>query len=242
VARLHNETCNIWSHVLGFFGVLMIGFYFFPGTEVFAKAPVADKVFYGIFLAAALKCLAASSVWHTFNSIACVRTMRSFACLDYTAISALISCTIITLEYAGYYCQPKWRAFYIGVTALFGLFGSSLPWCGWFDRKSSRGPRVLFFIGLSASGMIPVLHQCFERGLASTGRFYQPIVKSLAAYLIGVAFYTNRFPERVWKGMFDWVGGSHTIWHICVVLGIVLHYRAMNEIYAGAHAFACSLA
>jgi adiponectin receptor len=31
--------------------------------------------------------------------------------------------------------------------------------------------------------------------------------------------------------MFDYIGGSHNIWHLAVLVGILFHYNAMQQFF-----------
>lgn len=39
-------------------------------------------------------------------------------------------------------------------------------------------------------------------------------------------------PERWLHGWFDYVGGSHNIWHLAVLGGILFHYMAMQSFFS----------
>lgn len=242
IASIHNETFNIWSHLLGFVVMLALAVYFYPGSPSFKMSTTADKILVSVFMIAALKCLAASFIWHTFCNISCLRTMQSFACLDYTAISTLIACSLVTMEYSGFYCQPYLQSFYMTLTTVLGTIGTILPWYEWFDKKENRALRILFYIGLSASGALPLIHLSIARNPIATFFFFKPMIKSVLSYIVGLFVYANRFPERIWLGVFDLTGGSHCIWHICVFLGILFHYQALHEFLGGASEFSCTLA
>ena len=68
-----------------------------------------------------------------------------------------------------------------------------------------------------------------------------PIVPSLASYVVGLAFYATHFPECVLATRcpaslrwLDWLGGgSHAIWHVCIVLAISLHKQGMEVMKDG---------
>ncbi len=83
-----------------------------------------------------------------------------------------------------------------------------------------------------------------ERGWAATTYFYAPISKSMLVYLSGAVLYAAKLPERWMPGAFDYVGGSHNIWHIAVLGGILFHYTAMQaffrEAFKRAEAGGCS--
>ncbi|KAF8464606.1 hemolysin-III related-domain-containing protein [Kalaharituber pfeilii] len=228
---LSNETANIWTHALGFIIILSIAFYFYPTSEIFLNHTTADKIINGLFFAAAAKALACSTVWHTFSSISHQHTMEKFACVDYTGISFLIAASIITTEYTAFYVDPVSRWIYMSITFILGVAGMILPWKPTFNRADMRVWRVVFYVSLGATGCIPMFQLIYTRGLTWTLAFYLPVVKSILAYLCGACVYATQVPEKYYPGCFDWIGGSHNIWHACVLGGILFHWHAMHDLF-----------
>lgn len=239
-----NETVNIWSHAIGLVIVLAIAFYFYPISPAFANATKFDIFIAGCFFFAACKCLVCSTMWHTMNSISNQTLLERFACVDYTGISLLVAASIMTTEYTAFYCEPTSRWVYLTLTLLLGVSGSILPWHPTFNRSDMAWMRVGFYVTLAATGFFPVLQLTLERGWAATTYFYAPISKSMLVYLSGAVLYAAKLPERWMPGAFDYVGGSHNIWHIAVLGGILFHYTAMQaffrEAFKRAEAGGCS--
>ena len=229
-----NEFVNIWSHVIGLFIVLAIAFYFYPTSVNFSLSSSADIFIAAVFFFAACKCLVCSTMWHTMNSIAEQTLMERFACVDYTGISLLIAASIMTTEYTAFYCEPVSRWVYMLMTATLGVGGVILPWHPTFNRPDMQWARVAFYVCLGATGLVPVIQLNMTRGGEWSYYFYAPVLKSAAVYLCGAVIYASRIPERWWPGGFDYIGGSHNLWHCAVLGGILFHYIAMEEIFAGA--------
>lgn len=147
VIHIHNETGNIWTHIVGFFFVLSIGLYWYPRSASYEIATAADKIMVAVFLFAALECLACSTIWHIFSNFANLAAMRKIACVgiihpynkkltaDYVGISVLIAASIVTVEYHGFYCQPVAQISYMTATTVLGIVGMCIPWLEWFDRQ-----------------------------------------------------------------------------------------------------------
>lgn len=226
-----NETCNIWSHGLGFIMVLSIAFYFYPNSQIFNYHTTADKLVNGLFFLAAGKAMLCSTIWHTFSGIAHQHVMERFACVDYSGISLLIAVSIMTTEYTAFYNEPISRWFYMSFTCIFGIAGVILPWRPSFNRADMRVYRVLFYVSLAATGCLPVIQLSLTKGLGWVGLFYLPILKSVLVYIIGATIYALQIPERWSPGCFDWVGGSHNIFHCMVVCGILFHWYAMHDLF-----------
>jgi adiponectin receptor len=228
---LNNETCNIWSHGIGFILICSVAFYFYPTSALFKSHTLADKIINGVFFLCAAKCLACSTIWHTFSSISHQSTMERFACVDYSGISMLVTASILTTEYTAFYWDPYSRFFYMALTSCLGAAGVVLPWRPIFNRADMRVYRVLFYVVLAASGFLPIAQLLWTRGLQWTVFFYMPITKSLLVYLTGATIYALQAPECFLPGWFDFLGASHNIWHFCVLGGIFFHWWAMHDFF-----------
>lgn len=234
VLSLSNELVNIWSHAIGLVIVLTIAFYFYPTSANFSNYTKSDVFIAAIFFFAACKCLVCSTMWHMMSSIAEQNLMERFACVDYTGISLLVAASIMTTEYTAFYCEPVSRWVYMLTTASLGVGGVILPWHPTFNRADMAWARVCFYVSLSATGFFPVFQLVLTRGPVWAAYFYAPIAKSVLVYLTGAVLYACKVPERWWPGMFDYVGGSHNLWHIAVLGGILFHYMAMQDFFAQA--------
>jgi adiponectin receptor len=231
---ISNELVNIWSHAIGLMIVLAIAFYFYPTSVNFSNSTKTDVFIAAVFFFAACKCLVCSTMWHTMNSVADQTLMERFACVDYTGISLLIAASIMTTEYTAFYCEPLSRWVYMTATATLGIGGVILPWHPTFNRSDMAWARVAFYVTLGATGFAPVLQLNLTRGGVWAWEFYAPIAKSITVYLVGAIVYASQVPERWFPGAFDYIGGSHNLWHIAVLGGILFHYVAMEEFFAGA--------
>jgi len=234
VFGLHNELFNIWSHVIGLVLVLAVAFYFYPRNVNFHLSTNADVFVAAVFFFAACKCLVCSTIWHTMNSISHQSLLERFACVDYTGISFLVASSIITTEYAAFYCEPLSRSIYMGATAALGIGGVILPWHPTFNRADMAWARVMFYVTLALTGFIPIGQLATSRGIDWAIYFYAPITKSILVYGLGAVLYASKVPERWFPGMFDYVGCSHNIWHVAVLGGILFHYTAMQDMFSQA--------
>lgn len=234
VFTISNEFFNIWSHAIGLLIVLSIAFYFYPTSVHFHMSTKSDIAIAAVFFFAACKCLVCSTMWHTMSSISEQKIMERFACVDYTGISLLVAASIMTTEYTAFYCEPVSRWTYLLTTCALGIGGVILPWHPTFNRADMAWARVSFYVSLSATGLLPVVQLIYTRGLFWAAYFYAPITKSLLVYLTGAVLYAAKIPERWFPGVFDYVGGSHNIWHVAVLGGILFHYNAMQSFFTQA--------
>ena len=220
----HNETMNIWSHLVGVGVVLYIALVQFPSTTVFEVMSKGDKLFMYLFLVAALGCLVSSSTWHTYSCFAHYPSRANFACIDYSGITLLITCSVIAIEYCALYNYPNLSLAFIIFTMACGLGGFAFNWSPYFDKPECRPLRIGFFIGLSFSGSTALLCQSWYYGPWHALWFVLPLFyKSFAWYLLGVVFYGGLIPER-WR--FDVIIEENN----AVGAGCHHHYDAIDVI------------
>ncbi|KAG7137250.1 hypothetical protein HYQ45_005401 [Verticillium longisporum] len=141
---------------------------------------------------------------------------------------------VIVLAYTAFYCDPVSRWSYMVSTAALGIIGVILPWHPTFNKANMAWARVAFFVGLGATGFLPILQLWYSHGRDFVVEFYSPIGKSIMVYLVGAIVYASQIPERWWPGCFDYIGGSHNLWHLAVLGGILFHYSAMQAFFEGA--------
>lgn len=232
--NISNESFNIWSHALGLVLVLAVAFYFYPTSANFSLSTKSDVFVAAVFFIMASLTLVCSVIWHTMNSVADVNAISIFACVDYTGISLLIAASIMTTEYTAFYCDPVSRWTYMLLTAFLGVGGVILPWHPRFNGPDMSWARVAFFVGLALTGFMPILQLLYTHGADFVIDFYSPILKSILVYFGGAIVYASKIPECWCPGMFDYIGGSHNLWHAAVLGGILFHYTAMQQFFANA--------
>lgn len=232
--NLSNELVNIWSHAIGLVLVLAVALYFYPSSTNFSLSTKTDVFVAGVFFVMACLTLVCSTIWHTMNAVADVNAISIFACVDYTGISLLIAASIMTTEYTAFYCDPLSRWIYMSSTAFLGIGGVALPWHPRFNRADMAWARVAFYVGLALTGFMPIVQLWYTHGGEFVRNFYSPISRSILVYFGGAIVYASKCPERWCPGMFDYIGGSHNLWHVAVLGGILFHYTAMQAFFANA--------
>lgn len=102
----HNETLNIWTHLLGIPLFLCTGLYLWTSLSVRYHSPSHyDVLAFGCFFAGLVVCLASSTLFHTFSSHS-KHAHDRFLLLDFLGILALIAGSWIPGIFYGFYCQP----------------------------------------------------------------------------------------------------------------------------------------
>ncbi|GAA5980698.1 hypothetical protein JCM11641_000179 [Rhodosporidiobolus odoratus] len=232
----HNETVNIQSHFLGFLSLAILLFsYLFssspstsPTAGILSNPHPGDTAIAVLFVLSAMHCLLCSAAWHLLAGCASSTWFRSAACVDYVGISGLIAASVMGAEYYGFYQQPALATGYMIFSALVGVAGMIVPWQAWFNKREYKMWRVAFFCSLAASAIAPIAHRSVIYGYTNTFWFYSPAIPSVVAYLVGLVFYSNQFPECCRPGSWN-LGASHQWWHFSIVAAIYLHWAAMRD-------------
>lgn len=249
IFRLHSETGNIWTHLLGF--LLFGGLAWMTYTSMESTATPGDHAMIASFFTGALLCLLFS--W-TFHCVAChsPRVAHIFSRMDYAGIAFLIIGSMYPMLYYAFYCEkcvpsaaacgiaadgPACRApmrsaarlVYMAVMTLFALATIAVSLLPLFDRPRYRMHRMVIFASVGALGAVPLWHAVVLHGL-------DHVQRSLAldwlllmglGYLSGALLYGLRLPERFLPGKFDLLLHGHQIFHVCVVVSAYFTYRAI---------------
>ena len=100
--------------------------------------------------------------------------------------------------------------------------------------------RIAFFLSLAFSSLAPLMELWRLHSIRAMLAYIAPIAPSFASYIVGLVFYATHFPECIlatrWPSLhwLDWLGGgSHAIWHVCIVLAISLHKQGMEVMKEG---------
>ena len=195
----HNETWNIWTHLLGGIAVAYLGLVHYPSTAAYSKSSFADNTIMALYILAALKCLVSSVLWHTYSTFARLAIRTRFACIDYTGITVLVTCSVISAEYCCLYNYPKLLALYMGLSIVAGLAGFVLNWSNYFDHPDCRPLRIGFYVCLAALGFTSFLCKWYYDGFFHASTFFAPLIsRSFVWYWVGVIFYGGLIPEK-WR-------------------------------------------
>ncbi|KAI8098179.1 hemolysin-III related-domain-containing protein [Gilbertella persicaria] len=236
--KLHNETMNIWSHLLGFFFFMYLSVHVFQ--RKFPDASNQDLLVFMAFCLASLTCLLCSSIYHTFICHSAYHVKSFTATLDYIGITFLITASISIVVHFGFYCDPIPRNRYMIFSCLIGSIGVILPFFRFFDTRRYRPLRIGLFVAMAFSSVVPLLHMTTVKGTTNTAVFLKPALLGAVMYICGVTVYGKRFPEKFFPGKFDAAGmTSHAIWHVFVCLGIFFHYIGSFHFYNLREEYGC---
>ncbi|XP_076337836.1 progestin and adipoQ receptor family member 3 [Tachypleus tridentatus] len=225
-----NETLNIWIHIIGFF--LFFGLLFY---DIFAviptlNLPLQDVVTFLCVLVSFLGTMFFSVMYHTMKCQS-EKMFMMWLSLDLTGVTVSMTSIFASGIYFGYQCFPEWKTFYISVIGVLTVSLLTLH----FQLDQHYQLKITLYVLWALFGLIPTVHWLVLRG-----GFQDPLVKifipkiGVMYLLVGVAFffYVSNIPERCCPGRVDYVGNSHQIWHLLVVVAMLWwHETGLNFAY-----------
>ena len=181
-----------------------------------------------VFLVGAIVCLSFSTVCHT---LACVGARVSSIVwrVDYVGIAALIVASFYPVVFYSFYCVPRARDAYLATMSAFGVLTLGVTLADRFQATKYSPLRAALFSCLGGLGSFPILHQTWfvwaEKPTPIAVMLWLELLMGVC-YLSGAIIYARAVPEKWKPGRFDLWFSSHNIFHVLVVMGAVVHYRA----------------
>lgn len=234
----HNESINIYSHLVPTitYLVLLVGLADMFLVPQFPNSTMMQSVMIHFFLLGSVLCLGCSSFFH------CLKQHSESHChiwskVDYMGIIIMITCSIISLLYYGFHDHIFHFKCFTVFTVILGTICTVFALHDKFNSKTFRPFRAMFYVTFGLSGIVPIVTGFWKFGAYEAIRRVQLKYVLLEAmfYIAGAVIYGFRFPEVLAPGKFDFVGHSHQIFHIMVVLGSICHFRAILGSYVFMH-------
>jgi len=232
--KWHNETINIWSHLLGFLGILGISVYVNITKYFDIDKYITQDICFNLFTSSMMICFLFSSIMHLLypkNEKICERTQF----LDYLGINVLIASTFSTFVYYAFYCQRNIQIIYYIIILSLSFIVLPISKMKIFMIYKYRFIRPTVFLLYACSILVPVIHRSTYKEINDKQFFTELEIFSISAlmYIIGIILYITRFPESYWSGKFDIIGSSHQLFHIFVLLGgLTSLYAVLKTMYS----------
>ena len=233
--ELHNETLNVWSHLLGCMLFIVLLWYVSSAACAAGLPPAAASLerwpLY-VFVISALGCLSSSAIYHLCGT-ANERWFRRLESLDYVGIIGLIvgSCTPVAWYSFGgdHHLERSLYLLAIGLVGAIVMVGSLT---GVLNRASDS-VRITLFVALALAGVAALLHAAVVHELSDRHvALIFGVTKMGLTYGLGVVIYATQFPESVApRTAFDRFGSSHQLWHACVLLAAVCHFQTVYTLW-----------
>lgn len=235
----NNESVNIYTHLLSAVAYFVLLLFF---TDIllipsFPSTTMTDYIIINFYLLGAFVCLMCSSCFHCFKQHSNAQS-DAWSKVDYMGIIGLISCSVISLLYYGYFDHVFYFKLFSVITVVLAMACSVCVLSDRFNTSDMRPLRASFFITFAFSSVIPIATGMFKFGWTEVFHRVQLRFVGWEAffYLSGALLYGYRIPETIAPGKFDFIGSSHQLFHVLVVLGSFCHLRAVMGSYMFMHA------
>ena len=242
---LHNETVNIYTHLVGALGALYAGgitlFASFSalrgswGSAVLpriAEADTSDVLVFACFFGGAATCLSLSATYHLVSNHS-HSVARWGNALDYLGIVALIWGSFVPSIFYGFKDEPGLAKTYWSMITVIGVGCAIVSVKEKFRTPDWRQFRAGMFVTMGLSAILPVCHglqlysmDTLERRIGLSWLILQGVL-----YVLGAAVYAGRIPERWKPGHYDILGNSHQIFHVLVLLAAVSHFIGLTKAF-----------
>uniref|UniRef100_A0A0K8W828 ADIPOR-like receptor CG5315 n=1 Tax=Bactrocera latifrons TaxID=174628 RepID=A0A0K8W828_BACLA len=181
IFRVHTETGNIWTHLLGCVAFIGVALYFLSRPSV--EIQIQEKIIFGAFFAGAIICLGFSFAFHTLSCHS-VEIGRLFSKLDYCGIALLIMGSFVPWLYYGFYCHYQPKVIYLSVVCVLGSLSIIVSLWDKFSEPGLRPLRAGVFMSFGLSGIIPAIHYSLMEG------WFSKISQASLGWLILMGKYT----------------------------------------------------
>lgn len=229
IFRIHTETGNIWTHLLGCvcFLVLCIAFLAHPELDLPWDEILAISVFY----ISAIIALGFSWTFHTFYCHS-EHVSKIFGKLDYIGIAILEVGSFVPWIHYSFYCHVTEKIIYLSGITILGIAVMIISSYDRFSTPKYRGVRAGLFIALGLSAVVPCFHYVYLEGFWGTinSPGFGWLVLMALLYIIGALIYAYQIPECFYPGRFDIWFQSHQIFHVFVVIAALVHLTSILEI------------
>ncbi|KAK8118332.1 uncharacterized protein PG998_002958 [Apiospora kogelbergensis] len=257
---LHNETCNVYTHLVGALLLPLIATVFLQHLcePRFLNVSSIDYTIFGIYLWCA-------EIWLVFSALYHLVQPHSRGVEEFWHGMDLLGIVIVTVGtfssgiYYLFFCEAGLQRLHWAIILSTGTATGVLISHPALRTPRLRKVRVGAFVAFGASSFIPLLH-----GVQRYGLEYMLQYSGMKWYLLELTFYGTgvslyavslyahrvchllrdldsdeylqfRIPERFAPGKFDIWGSSHQIFHIAILCAMYTHLAALLQGFTTCH-------
>lgn len=229
VFMVHNETGNVWTHLLGFLFFIWLGCFSFLNI---VEEDWSHRLIFLVYIIGNLTCMGSSTVYHLMGCHS-EHVMHSTVNVDYFGISAIMTASFLPPLYFVFTCWPTLQLLYMSQVLILGGATLVAPFIERFKTNEWYMLRMGLYIVTAISGFVPTIHSIFLFPPSNhiTRAVHLGIFLMFLFYGVGTVIYVTKIPERFYPGRFDIWFNSHQVWHILVFLAAAVHFFTCIGIY-----------
>ncbi|XP_012996889.2 membrane progestin receptor gamma isoform X2 [Cavia porcellus] len=229
--QLTNETLNIWTHLLPFW------FFAWRFVTVLCMTDIwNDSYSWPMLVYMCTSCVypLASSCAHTFSSMS--KNARHICYfLDYGAVNLFSLGSAIA--YSAYtfpdvLVRSAFRDYYVALAVFNTSLSTGLSCYSRFlevhKPRLSKVLRILAFAYPYLWDSLPIFYRLFLfPGVSAQNEAVLHHQRHMAMTLLATLLYSTHLPERLAPGRFDYIGHSHQLFHVCVIVATHMQTEAI---------------
>lgn len=228
VAKFEPSIVNIWSHLLGALWFLWSCLQYLQYQRLIHTVSFGNGLALSVYYLAVIVCFALSAFFHLFSDHS--PGMHKFGNeLDHLGIVHVLWGTGVSGAHFAFNCHGDLEVAYIGFLSATAIGCGIFTLRPKFRQPAYRTMRFLLYLFLGASLFAPLAH-----GFVLYGYLALNNVMGLDSFLglaiinfSGSAVYAARIPERWFPGTFDFVGQSHNLMHVLVLVGALVRLQGL---------------
>ncbi|XP_037358709.1 membrane progestin receptor gamma isoform X2 [Talpa occidentalis] len=229
--QMTNETLNIWTHLLPFWFFTWRFVTILHVTDVWN-----DSYSWPLLVYMGTSCVYpfASSCAHTFSSMS--KNARHICYfLDYGAVNLFSLGSAIA--YSAYVfpealVSTTFHDYYLGLAVLNTIVSTGLScYSRFLEIQKPRLCKVLRIVAFAYPytwDSFPIFYRLFispgDNAQSEAALYHQ---WHMAMTLLASFFYSAHLPERLAPGCFDYIGHSHQLFHVCVIMATYMQMEAI---------------
>jgi adiponectin receptor len=226
IFRIHNETFNIWSHLISFFlfiALMVIVTIYDPYTDT------SNKTMIIIYMIAAANCFICSSIYHTYNCYSHSVGNSVFKIDLFGIIMSLAAATLASQHFMFHdflTIRRTYTGIYISLCILIFAF-MNIPI---FMHEKLDWVRQLLLLSLFFISFMSCVHWACIADISEIEELTIYIYSGWGFMFFGFFFYFSKFPECQYQNYYvDIYFQSHTLWHVCVTACSVSYYYLIHR-------------
>ncbi|PYH40596.1 hemolysin III family protein [Aspergillus saccharolyticus JOP 1030-1] len=235
---LHNESCNVYTHLIGALLLPLVATTFRRelAQPQFLGVSLMDYAMFEIYFWCAEICLVLSVLYHLMQPHS-HRVEQFWHGMDLLGIVVVTMGTFSSGIYYIFFCEASLQKLHWAIVLVTGIVTVVLISNPLLKTPRWRKVKVGAFVIFGALSSIPLLHGVQRYGLRYmlqySGMYWYLLELSL--YGIGVSLYASRIPERLAPGRFDIWGSSHQIFHLAILGAMYIHQIALLQGFTACH-------
>jgi adiponectin receptor len=221
IFKLHNETFNIWSHMIACLSFVIIFILIITDTEL--KSRNSNGVIF-LYIFSSITCFVCSSVYHTYNC----HSMEVAHCvfkIDLFGILFQLLAGTICSQHFMFYESDMVRKTYIGLFVGLCILTLIIVNVDFFKHEKANIIRIILISSLFCIAFGSCIHWTAIARIDEVTALTPYLLLGYAFMFLGFIFYFSKFPECVFQYRFvDLYLQSHTIWHLCVFACAICYF------------------